>query len=96
MVLVWWTIWVPLGLHRARHAGVGSGLRAFSWVPLHARHVVAAEGFTDFAAKPRRLDHFLHTYGWSATAGEFLDVVEARIKAHADGIRDIAASGDEA
>ncbi|MEN3358765.1 MAG: hypothetical protein V7637_2747 [Mycobacteriales bacterium] len=24
----------------------------FSWVPLHARHVVAAEGFTDFAARP--------------------------------------------
>ena len=27
-------------------------LTAFSWVPLHARHVVAAEGFTDFAARP--------------------------------------------
>jgi hypothetical protein len=27
---------------------------AFSWVPLHARHVVAAGGFTDFAARPRR------------------------------------------
>jgi hypothetical protein len=27
---------------------------------------------------------------------EFLDVVEARIKAHADGIRDLAAAGDEA
>jgi hypothetical protein len=27
-------------------------LAAFSWVPLHARHFVAAEGFTDFAARP--------------------------------------------
>ena len=71
-------------------------LSAFSWVPLHSRHVVAAEGFTDFAARPRRLDLFLHTYGWSATAGEFLEVVEARVEAHADGIRDRAASGDQA
>ena len=30
-------------------------LAAFSWVPLHTRHWVAAEGFTDFAARPRRL-----------------------------------------
>jgi aminoglycoside phosphotransferase (APT) family kinase protein len=36
---------------------------AFSWVPLHARHVVAAEGFTDFAARPGRLHRFLRTYG---------------------------------
>jgi hypothetical protein len=71
-------------------------LAAFSWVPLHTRRFVAAEGFTDFAARPRRLDRFLRTYGWSATAGEFLDVVEARIRAHADGIRNLAASGDEA
>lgn len=72
-------------------------LMAFSWVPLHARHVVAAEGFTDFAGRPRRLDQFLATYGWSASTGEFLDVVEARAKAHAEGIRlSAAAAGDEA
>jgi hypothetical protein len=71
-------------------------LAGFSWVPLHARHVVAAEGFTDFAARPRRLDRFLRAYGWTATAREFLDVVEARIKAHANGIRNLAATGDEA
>ena len=33
-----------------------------------------------------RLGRFLRTYGWSATAGEFLDVVVARVRAHADGI----------
>ena len=65
-------------------------------MPLHSRHVVAAEGFTDFTARPRRLDRFLHTYGWSATTGQFLDVVQARVTAHADGIRDLAASGDPA
>jgi hypothetical protein len=69
---------------------------AFSWVPLHARHFIAAEGFTDFAARPGRLDRFLGVYGWTATTGDFLDVVEARVKSHADGIRDLAARGDEA
>jgi hypothetical protein len=69
---------------------------AFSWVPLHVRWLVTAEGFTDFAARPRRLDRFLRAYGWQATTGQFLDVVEARITAHANGIRDLAAAGDEA
>ena len=68
---------------------------AFSWVPLHAPHVVAAEGFTDFAARPGRLGRFLRTYGWTATETEFLAVVRARVQAHADGVRDLAAAGDE-
>jgi hypothetical protein len=71
-------------------------LTAFSWVPLHTRDWVTAEGFTDFAARPRRLGRFLGIYGWSGSTGEFLDVVEARVRAHADGIRDRAAGGDEA
>jgi hypothetical protein len=71
-------------------------LAAFTWVPLHAQWFAAAEGFTDFAARPRRLDRFLSTYGCPGTAREFLDVVQTRVKAHADGIRDGAAAGDEA
>ena len=71
-------------------------LTAFSWVPLHARWFAAAEGFTDFAARPRRLGRFLRTYGWPGTAAEFLAIVQARITAHADGIRGNAAAGDEA
>ncbi|GLY86086.1 phosphotransferase [Actinoallomurus iriomotensis] len=67
---------------------------AFSWVPLHARHVVAAEGFTDFAARPYRLHRFLDVYGWSGTAADFLDVVRERIRAHANGTRELAATGD--
>jgi hypothetical protein len=67
---------------------------AFSWVPLHARHVVAAEGFTDFADRPRRLHRFLRTYGWSATTGQLLTVMQARVQAHADAIRGLAATGD--
>ncbi|GLY80482.1 phosphotransferase [Actinoallomurus iriomotensis] len=66
----------------------------FSWVPLHARHVAAAEGFTDFDARPRRLQRFLDTYGWSGTAADFLEAVRERVKAHADGIRELAAAGD--
>jgi Phosphotransferase enzyme family len=71
-------------------------LAAFSWVPLHTRRWVAAEGFTDFAARPGRLARFLGIYGWSGTTEEFLEVVEARVKAHADGIRERAAAGEEA
>ena len=58
--------------------------------------MVAAEGFTDFAGRPRRLGRFLGTYGWSGTTGAFLDVVEARMTAHAAGIGEKAAAGDEA
>ena len=70
-------------------------LAGFTWVPLHARYVVVPEGFTDFAARPRRLSRFLDTYGWSGTTGEFLEVVQARMAAHAAGIRDNAAAGDK-
>jgi hypothetical protein len=69
---------------------------AFSWVPLLAREVSTAEGFTDFAARPARLDRFLRAYGWPGTTGDLLDVVELRVWAHAQGIRDLAAGGDEA
>jgi hypothetical protein len=64
-------------------------------VPLHARHVAAAEGFTDFAARPRRLRRFLRAYGWPATEAGFIEVVRARVQAHADGVRRLAAAGDE-
>jgi hypothetical protein len=59
-----------------------------------APYVVAAEGFTDFAARPRRLDRFLRAYGWPETTASFLAVVRARVKAHAAGIRSRAAAGD--
>ena len=67
---------------------------AFSWVPLHARHVVAREGFTDFGSRPARLRLFLAEYGWTGTIGEFLGIVRARVCAHAAGVRGLAATGD--
>ncbi|WP_307803713.1 aminoglycoside phosphotransferase family protein [Micromonospora echinofusca] len=69
---------------------------AFAWVPLHARHVVAAEGFTAFADRPRRLRLFLDAYGWTGPTGPFVEVVRQRVTASADGIRRVAAAGDPA
>ena len=63
---------------------------AFSWVPLHARRIVAREGFTDFAGRPRRLELFLTEYGWTDGAPAFLEVVRARIDAHVRSLRDLA------
>lgn len=60
---------------------------AFSWVPLHARHVVAAEGFTDLAGRPRRLRVLLDSYGWTGRVGDVLDAVTDRITDHVAGIR---------
>ena len=86
-------------VHRLGHGGPGEpgwdlAFAAFSWVPLHARHVVAREGFTDFGSRPARLRLFLAEYGWTGTIGEFLDIVRARICAHAAGVRGLAATGD--
>jgi hypothetical protein len=67
---------------------------AFSWVPLHARDVVAAEGFTDFADRPRRLRLLLDAYGWTGDVATVLDAVRQRVTDHADGLRRLAADGD--
>lgn len=67
---------------------------AFSWVPLQARHVAVADGFADVESRPDRLDRFLRAYGWPGATAEFLNVVRARVKAHADGIRALAAEGE--
>lgn len=69
---------------------------AFAWVPLHARHVVTAEGFTAFADRPRRLRLFLDTYGWAGPSDRFIDTVRDRVRASAEGIRRTAAAGDPA
>lgn len=67
---------------------------AFGWVPLHARHAAAAEGFTHFAARPARLRRFLAAYGWDATITDFLEAVRARISAHTASMRALATAGD--
>ena len=67
---------------------------AFSWTPLHARHVVTAEGFTDFPGRERRLRRFLDAYGWSGNLADFRDLVRDRLQAQLDGLRRVAAAGD--
>jgi Phosphotransferase enzyme family len=69
---------------------------AFAWVPLHARRVVEAEGFTAFEDRPRRLRLFLDTYGWPAPTDEFIEAVRRRVTASAEGIRRAARAGDPA
>ncbi|MHB8449665.1 MAG: aminoglycoside phosphotransferase/kinase family protein [Mycobacteriales bacterium] len=66
----------------------------FSWVPLHARDVVTAEGFTRFADRPRRLRLLLGAYGYPGTVHIVLEAVRERINNHARGLRELAASGD--
>jgi hypothetical protein len=69
---------------------------AFAWVPLHARHVVEAEGFAAFDERPRRLHLFLERYGWKGDIRAFLRTVQARVLASAEGIARTAGRGDPA
>ena len=62
----------------------------FSWVPLHARRVVASEGFTDFASRPRRLRALLDAYEWTGTVDEALDAVATRVAAHIADVQEMA------
>lgn len=66
----------------------------FSWVPLHARDVVTAEGFTRFADRPRRLRLLLDAYGYTGTVVILIEAVRERITDHARGLRELAAAGD--
>jgi aminoglycoside phosphotransferase (APT) family kinase protein len=67
---------------------------AFSWVPLHARTVVEAEGFTNLQARSARLWRLLDRYGFQGDAAAFVEVVRARARSMADGLRSLAAAGD--
>lgn len=66
----------------------------FSWVPLHARDVVLAEGFTGFAERPRRLRLLLEAYGYEGGVDDVLEAVKDRIREHAEDVRTLAAAGD--
>ncbi len=67
---------------------------AFSWVPLHARDVATAEGFTRFAERPRRLRTLLDAYGYDGSTAELLDAVRVRIVDHVAELRRLAVAGD--
>jgi hypothetical protein len=67
---------------------------AFSWVPLHARDIVTAEGFTQFAERPRRLRLLLDAYGYTESVTAVLETVRLRIQDHARSLRELATAGD--
>jgi len=67
---------------------------AFSWVPLHARDVVEAEGFINFDDRRRRLELFLHEYGSDLTSDKLLETLRHRLRENIDAMRSTASSGD--
>jgi phosphotransferase family enzyme len=80
-------------------AGPGSpdwdlAFAAFSWVPLHARHVVEAEGFRALDDRRGRLELLLMTYGWSGDVESFVQIVRTRLVAHVDDVLRLSQAGD--
>jgi hypothetical protein len=69
---------------------------AFSWVPLYARAVVEPEGFTDFTARPARLQRLLARYGWVGDPAVFVGIVQDRAQSMADGLRSLAHTDGDA
>jgi len=67
---------------------------AFSWVPLHARAVVSAEGFSAFSERRTRLEAFLAQYRWEGTTQDVLDLVAVRITDQLRAVRATASAGD--
>ncbi|TDE20043.1 aminoglycoside phosphotransferase family protein [Nonomuraea mesophila] len=67
---------------------------ALCWVPLHARHVAAAEGFTEFGARPARLRRFLDAYGWKGRTESIIEDAQAQMSARARLIRRLGVTGD--
>ncbi|MGI9156998.1 MAG: phosphotransferase [Marmoricola sp.] len=79
---------------RTREADVA--WMAFSWVPLHARSVVVAEGFRAFASRRSRLEAFLSTYGWEGSIEAAIGLVAAGIQDQVRTMRETAIVGDQA
>jgi hypothetical protein len=79
-----------------RHVDDDLAWSAFSWVPLHAQHVVAAEGFADFDRRRERLSGFLRHYGSPLTPDQILHRLSPMIEAQVEQIRQRAAGGDDA
>lgn len=67
---------------------------ALTWVPLHARRVVEAQGFTAFDDRSRRLHMLLDAYGHDGDRSAFGATVAARARVNAAGIHRLAAGGD--
>lgn len=68
----------------------------FSWVPLHARSVVAAEGFTGFSSRRERVRSFLTFYQWEGNTSDAIRLVATRIEDQLRSMRETAQGGDPA
>jgi len=68
---------------------------AFSWVPLHAEHVVRAEGFTDLGRRRPRRKEFLRSYGSQLGADDIIGRLSDLLTAQIDLMALRARSGDE-
>lgn len=62
-----------------RHRDDDVAWTAFSRVPLHARQVVEAEGFTEFGRRRDRLDLFLTAYGSALSVADIVSRVQTLI-----------------
>ncbi|MEU4692246.1 aminoglycoside phosphotransferase family protein [Actinoplanes sp. NPDC023714] len=67
---------------------------AFAWVPLSAREVAAAEGFTAFGDRSRRLRLLLDAYGWRGDSSQIVREARDRVSASIHDIRRLAMAGD--
>ncbi|WP_132210650.1 phosphotransferase [Kribbella steppae] len=67
---------------------------AFSWTPLHAPHVVAAEGFTDLASRLPRLELFLRENKWQGTTADIIDLIAERLTLQLGLMTQAAEAGD--
>ncbi|MEV1000556.1 hypothetical protein [Nonomuraea sp. NPDC050202] len=68
---------------------------ALTWVPLHARHVVVAQGFTAFEDRYRRLHLLLDAYGYEGDRSAFGLEVADRAQKNAEFIRRHAEGGEQ-
>jgi phosphotransferase family enzyme len=67
---------------------------ALTWVPLHARDVVARQGFRAFDDRPRRLHVLLDAYDYGSDRAGFGAAVAARARVNAAAIHRLAAGGE--
>lgn len=67
---------------------------ALTWVPLHARDVVARQGFRAFDDRSRRLHVLLDAYGYTGDRAGFGAAVAARARVNAAAIHRMAAGGE--
>ena len=78
-----------------RHRDDDLAWTAFSWVPLHAEHVVRAEGFTALGRRRPRLTTFLRSYGSDLSAEDVIRRLVDLLAAQIDLIIQHARSGDD-